>query len=412
MHDHAQLVVGVGPRRLNTRSFDCDRCQNNNTGNINTAIVACGDCKELLCKTCYSFHDNDVTLKSHRILTLAAQARETAVITKELRPKGGKPVHKNVIRNDKVKSSSHLNGYPSVKGPTTQDVRVPFTGRKTKQSISATFIGEFSVNISSDKHDSKIYDISSTMDGKYIVVSDDRNSKMKIFTSDHKLHSSLAFAYLPGHVTCLNESTIAMAMSNEILYFKFKGTKLTQMPHKLSLKGDVTGIVKHVDTLAVTYEMFSSQSRIGIISPKGTEKVLNKSELAAATERWGRVAIFKNKSKSTITVVVLEDDSGMLGCYDTNGERIWTCEIPQAGSWQGGASTKMGGVVAVANVVLVTDVVNNVFHLVTENGEYRGVFMDESDGLFRPYAVCYNPKGRLLYVTQFRNDTVKVFGIK
>ncbi|OWF51273.1 hypothetical protein KP79_PYT24247 [Mizuhopecten yessoensis] len=415
-HQHALFLTGSGPRRLNTNNFACERCTSTSGTDTHKAAVVCRECKQLLCQSCSVFHNNDVNQTSHTVLTLAAFAREPVSGANDIRRRQNNALPKTDVRR---RQFTHDSG-----GRSQSENRPDITSgggsgmlvasyRKTSQSISTTYRGEFSVGITSDKHTAKTYDISTMLDGKIIVI-DDRNAKMKIFTPDHKLHSSLSFAYLPGNVTCVNENMIAMAMGNDILYFKLKATKLSQMTHKLSLKGDITGIVKNVNTLAVTYEMFGNRSKIGIINSNGSEKELNKSEEKSSTpmERWGRAAIFKSTRDASLNVVVLEDDSGTLGCYDTKGHRAWTCLIPQAGSWQGGMSTKMGGIVAVADVILVTDVINHVIHVVTERGEYSGVLLDQTDGLHRPNAICYNIKGRLLYITQFRSDVVKVFSIK
>ncbi|XP_069108255.1 uncharacterized protein [Argopecten irradians] len=401
-HQHALFMSGNGARRLNTHHFPCDQCRVSSNLDKHTASVLCTDCKQLFCNRCQSVHDDDATLKPHKKRELAAHARTHVSDGNDFGRREEKASVKSELKGQ-FRRDARDNGQHDVKYK---------TATKSSHSIAAIHRGEFTATIKADKYTANIYDVSTMVDGKIIVI-DDRNSKMKIFTPDYKLHAVLSFAYLPGNVTCINENMIAMAVGNEVLYFKIKDTKITQMAHKLALKGEITGIVKNVNTLAVTYEMYGSKSRIGIIKSNGSEKELNKTEhnSATATERWGRIAITKNSHDASLNVVVLEDDSGKLGCYDNEGQRLWTCLIPQAGSWQGGMCTKMGGIAAVADVFLVTDVINHVIHVVTEFGEYGGI-LDKADRLHRPYAVCFNNTSRLLYVTQFRSDVVKVLSIK
>ena len=272
-------------------------------------------------------------------------------------------------------------------------------GEHTVQSVKLMPLDTINVKISDDKIDCGISGIDITVDGN-MLLADHYNCKMKLFTPDGKLLSSLTPPVEPKDVAVISKSEAAVNMKDQqIGIIDIAESGHLALKRIIKTKQNVVGITAFNNNLIVTCGTFGETPRsVQMIDMRG--KVL----WTATTDSRGKYlfycAIFLTTCSSDDgdTVIVTDRDKQTITVLDTGtGKVVKVCDV------KGKKPTN----------VTVDD--NGNVYVCYEAGEIsvwsrdmqeETFLITGSDYLQCPFAMAYNRGRSELVVTSNAADTV------
>ena len=150
-----------------------------------------------------------------------------------------------------VSSTQHSHA-----GPANKVVAATGKGQSTIQSVALTQLkgrklGIYNVKLSDDWNDCWIRGMAITNDGRRLLVDRD-NNKVKLFSQDMKLLSSLSLSDRPCDIAVISDKEAVVTTANKSLkLLDISGSKMS-INDTTSVSYDVWGISKYGEKLAVT----------------------------------------------------------------------------------------------------------------------------------------------------------------
>ena len=232
-----------------TKGPCCDICFEDDSLNIK-ATSYCDNCIQFMCNKCYTIHKRLNATRGHVVKTGKAMPRSQA--DKPHCSTGSvEDVSKSISSPETVSSTQLLHTGPAENFPAAAG-----KGQSTRHSVALTQLkgrklGSYNVKLSDDREECWITGTAITNDGRRLLV-DGYNSKVKLFSSDMKLLSSLSLSGGLCDIAVLSDQEAVITTANNSLvlldvsscHMSIKTT--TRVPYA------VGGISKYGEKLAVT----------------------------------------------------------------------------------------------------------------------------------------------------------------
>ena len=227
----------------------CDICFENDNLNIKSTSY-CDDCIQFMCTKCYKIHERLNATRGHVVKTGTAMPRSQA----------DKPHCSTGSVEDVSKSISSPETVSSTQLPHTSPAEnFPAAAGKSqsaRQSVALTQLKgrklkRYNVKLSDDRKECWITGIAITNDGRRLLV-DRKNKKVKLFSRDMQLLSSLPLSDYPRGIAVISDKEAVVTTANEsLVLLGISGSKMsindtTRVPY------DVEGISKYGEKLVVT----------------------------------------------------------------------------------------------------------------------------------------------------------------
>ena len=227
----------------------CDICFENDNLNIK-ATSYCDDCIQFMCTKCYKIHERLNATRGHVVKTGSAMPRSQA--DKPHCSTGSvEDVSKSISSPETVSSTQLPHTSPAENFPAAAG-----KGQSTRHSVALTQLKgrklkRYNVKLSDDRKECQITGMAITNDGRRLLVDND-NKKVKLFSQDMKLLSSLLLSDTPCDIAVISDKEAVVTTDNKsLVLLNISGSKMsinetTRVPYH------VAGISKYGQKLAVT----------------------------------------------------------------------------------------------------------------------------------------------------------------
>ena len=228
----------------------CDICFENDNLNIK-ATSYCDDCIQFMCTKCYKIHERLNATRGHVVKTGKAMPRSQA----------DKPHCSTGSVEDVSKSISSPETVSSTQlphtGPAENFAAAAGKSQSARQSVALTQLkgrklGSYNVKLSDDEVKCWITGMAITNDGRRLLV-DNYNNKVKLFSRDMKLLSSLSLSDHPCGIAVISDKEAVVTTDNKsLVLLGISGGKMsindtTRVPY------DVDGISKYGEKLVTSH---------------------------------------------------------------------------------------------------------------------------------------------------------------
>ena len=259
-------------------------------------------------------------------------------------------------------------------------------------------LDKINVKIPDDKIDCLIWGIDITVDGN-VLLADRGNCKVKLFTPDGKLLSSLTPPAVPIGVAVINNSDAAVSMVNkQIGIIDIADSGHLALKRIIKTEQYFWGITAFNNNLIVTCGTSAARPRsVQMIDVRG--KVL----WTATTDSRGKdlfdCAIFLTTCSSDDgdTVIVTDRDKQTIIVLDSGtGKVVKVCHVK---------GKKLGGVTVDDNVNVYVCYITGEISVWSRDMQEETLLTPESEYLKSPLAMAYNRRRAELVVTNVADDT-------
>ena len=291
-----RMASSFNPDAICDEWFDpyCDLCFEDDSRNVEAASF-CDDCVQFMCRKCNTIHKRLNSTRGHVVKTGIAMPRSQAdkphcstgsvedvsksisspeTVSSTQLPHTG-PAENFPAAAGKSQSArqsvalTQLKGRKLGKSPeTVSSTQLPHTGpaenfpaavgksQSARQSVSLAQLkgrklGSYKVKLSDDRNDCWIRGMAITNDSRRLLV-DQGNKKVKLFSQDMKLLSSLSLSDHPRDIAVISDQEAVVTTDNEsLVLLGISGSKMsindtTRVPY------GVWGISKYGEKLVVT----------------------------------------------------------------------------------------------------------------------------------------------------------------
>ena len=232
-----------------TNDMCCDICFENDNLNVKAASF-CDDCVQFMCTKCNTIHKRLNSTRGHVVKTGTAMPRSQA--DKPYCSTGSVEDVSKSISSPETVSSTHLPH-------TCPDENFPAAAGKSqsaRQSVALTQLKgrklrRYNVKLSDDMYRCFIIGMAITDDGRRLLV-DNNNKKVKLFSQDMKLLSSLFLSDSPCDIAVLSDQEAVVTTANRSLkLLDISGSKMS-INDTTTVSYDVECISKYGEKLVVT----------------------------------------------------------------------------------------------------------------------------------------------------------------
>ena len=296
--------------------------------------------------------------------------------------------------------------HPSIHYPYTERRQDPHStvpgsgarGGHTVQSVKLKPLDKIDVRVPDDKYECRISGIDITIDGN-ILLTDIDNCKVKLFTPNGKLLSSLTPPADPKDVAVINKSEAAVTMKDkQIGIIDIADSGHLDLKRIIKTKQNVGGITAYNNNLIFTCVTSKERpSSIKMIDIRG--KVL----WTATTDSSGKdlfaysVRLTTCSSDDGDTVIVIERDKHTITVLDTGtGKVVKVCDVK--GKKPGGVTVDDNG-----NVYICYE--SGEISVWSRDMQEKTLLTTGSDYLWFPSAMAYNRRRSELVVTSSATAT-------
>ena len=297
--------------------------------------------------------------------------------------------------------------FPSIQYPYTrprQDLHstVPGSGARgghTVQSVKLMPLNKINVTIPDDKSNCGIWGIDITVDGN-MLLTDHCNCKVKLFTPDGKLLSSLTPPGVPIDVTVINKSEAAVSMlDKQIGIINITDSGHLALKRIIKTKHYVWGITAFDNSLIVTFDTSTEIPRsVQMIDMRG--KVLGTAKTDSRGKDLFGCAGFLTTCSSDdgYTLIVADRDKQTITVLDIGtGKVVKICDVK--GKQPVGVTVDDNGNVYVCYR-------SGEISVWSRDMQVETLLTPGSDYLLCPLAIAYNRRRSELVVTSDAADTV------
>ena len=226
----------------------CDICFENDNLNIK-ATSYCDDCIQFMCTKCYKIHERLNATRGHVVKTGTAMPRSQA--DKPHCSTGSvEDVSKSITSPETVSSTQLPHTGPAENFPAAAG-----KSQSARQSVALTQLkgrklGSYNVKLSDDKEKCWITGMAITNDSRRLLV-DRCNSKVKLFSRDMQLLSSLSVSRPRGIAVISDKEAVVITDNKSLVLLGISGSKMS-INDTTSVPYDVRGISKYGEKLIVT----------------------------------------------------------------------------------------------------------------------------------------------------------------
>ena len=227
----------------------CDICFENDNLNIK-ATSYCDDCIQFMCNKCYKIHERLNATRGHVVKTGTAMPRSQA----------DKPHCSTGSVEDVSKSISSPETVSSTQlphtGPAENFPAAAGKGQSTRHSVALTQLkgrklGSYNVKLSDDREECWITGMATTNDGRRLLV-DYYNDKVKLFSRDMQLLSSLSLSDRPRVIAVISDKEAVVTTADKsLVLLGISGSKMS-INDTTRVPCEVGGISQYGEKLAVT----------------------------------------------------------------------------------------------------------------------------------------------------------------
>ena len=271
-------------------------------------------------------------------------------------------------------------------------------GGHTVQSVKLMPLDKINVKLPDDEYDCGIWGIDITVDGN-MLLTDRNNCKVKLFTPDGKLLSSLTPPAGPFGVAVINKSEAAVSMlDKQIGIIDITDSGHLALKRIVKTKQYVWGITAYNNNLIVTFDTSYERPRsVQMIDMSG--KVL----WTATTDSRGKDLFdYANvlttcSSDDGNTVIITDDDKQTITVLDTGtGKVVKVCDVK---------GKKPCGVTVDDNGKVYVTYLSGEITVWSRDMQEETLLTPGSDYLKFPYAMAYNRRRSELVVTSTADNT-------
>ena len=226
----------------------CDICFENDNLNVK-ATSYCDNCIQFMCNKCYKIHERLNATRGHVVKTGKAMPRSQA----------DKPHCSTGSVEDVSKSISSPETVSSTQlphtGPAENFPAAAGKSHSARQSVALTQLKgrklrSYNVKLSDDRKVCQITGMAITNDGRRLLVDRD-NIKVKLFSQDMKLLSSLSLSDRPWDIAVISDKEAVVTTNTSLVLLGISGSKMS-INDTTSVPYDVEEISKYGEKLAVT----------------------------------------------------------------------------------------------------------------------------------------------------------------
>ena len=253
--------------------------------------------------------------------------------------------------------------------------------------------GSFSVE---RPEDNEVFIAEITIVSDKVIVSDLKNSNLKVFDMNGNFLSSVPSKQFVWGITNVDDKTFATCGEDKrldvwTLYGK-------------SVFREIAPCDLHLDSFNVHFNgrfYCVLHCYDTVISVLDTElKLVRKIVRNKAFDReieFG-FGIQMDSKTNNIYVSCVGYHSGVL-CLSEEGEPLWFTPL----------SGKPWGIAEINGILCVADAQEQCFHLISKTGEYKGKLLDEDTLVDQPICICFDKNSKKLFVSFDKKDTILVY---
>ena len=228
----------------------CDICFENDNLNIK-ATSYCDNCIQFMCTKCYKIHERLNSTRGHVVKTGRNMPRSQA----------DKPHCSTGSVEDVSKSISSPETVSSTQlphtGPAENFPAAAGKGQSTRHSVALTQLkgrklGSYNLKLPGDRYESNITGMAViTNDGRRLLV-DRKNKKVKLFSRDMQLLSSLSLSDRPRGIAVISDKEAVVTTGNKsLVLLGISGSKMS-INDTTRVSYEVGGISQYGEKLVVT----------------------------------------------------------------------------------------------------------------------------------------------------------------
>ena len=257
-----RMASSFNPDAICDEWFDpyCDLCFEDDNLNVKAASY-CDDCVQFLCTKCNTVHKRLNSTRGHVVKTGTAMPRSQA--DKPHCSTGNvEDVSKSISSPETVSSTQLPHTGPAENFPAAAG-----KSQSARQSVALTQLkgrklGSYNVKLSDDREECWIKGMAITNDGRRLLV-DYGNNKVKLFSQDMKLLSSLSLSDTPRGIAVISDKEAVVTTDNRsLVLLGISGSKMS-INDTTSVSYDVRSISQYREKLAVTsYSLIASSVKL------------------------------------------------------------------------------------------------------------------------------------------------------
>ena len=232
-----------------TNGPNCDICFEDDSRKVEAASF-CDDCVQFMCNKCYKIHKRLNSTRGHVVKTGTAMPRSQA----------DKPHCSTGSVEDVSKSISSPETVSSTQlphtGPAENFPAAAGKSQSARQSVALTQLKgrklkRYNVRLSDDRKECHYLGMAITNDGRRLLV-DQVNRKVKLFSQDMKLLSSLSLSGTPCNIAVISDKeAVVTTVLQSLVSLDISGRHMS-INNTTALSYKVGGISQYGEKLAVT----------------------------------------------------------------------------------------------------------------------------------------------------------------
>jgi hypothetical protein len=271
------IVALFDQMSIQKKERPCCQCSRGNVRR--TAVGWCEECSESLCKDCCNQHKLNRMSQNHTVVNLVGKSIESATHT--VAPKTRLPRQKPLLKRNAKK------------------------------------MAQFSSNTADDTKKRSLSGVSFTEAGDILVV-DNNNSKLKLFTTTGQLLHQLQLSHRPWDITVVDRTTVAVTLPDETMIQFISMTDGLSTTHRIGVGLGCYGITCVDDKLAVTCNQYLKHS-IHVLSMDG-QALQSIRKNCSDLQRWNGITSTPGRSGVPAKLYVTDNNADSVLCYTLDGQ--------------------------------------------------------------------------------------------
>ncbi|XP_053396144.1 uncharacterized protein LOC128556158 [Mercenaria mercenaria] len=267
--------------------------------------------------------------------------------------------------------------------------------RYTAYTVKAT--REMNIRAQSDKSTCTVYGSCLTQGGK-LLLPDNSNAKLKrVDIRKLSVEDYCGLPCSPVGVCCIGNQEAVVTLDNSTIQFVSLGNQM-KLTHNIKLDHSCFGIAYRDNKLLIT----DNGTSLYIHNIAGTLlQTISKDSSGNYLFTMCRQIAFSDSGNK----IYVGDKQNNVVTLNRHGEHCSNFIDSDLVNGRGVCTDRKG------NVFVCALESKNVMQI-RQNGQKVGIVVKPSDGLIRPWSITFSPEMKTLFVTEFKNDTVKVFELQ
>ncbi|XP_045182805.2 uncharacterized protein LOC123541411 [Mercenaria mercenaria] len=262
-------------------------------------------------------------------------------------------------------------------------------------SIAGT--SEINIELPNDIYTCCIFGLCLTKTGMLLLTDNNNKNLKRICATNLSAIDQCDFSDSPRFVCTTNEQEAAVTFHNNKVQFVSLGNQMTRT-NQLTVGHCCFGIAYNKDKLYITDASLSLY--IHDMAGNLLQRV-SKNSTGNSLFTYSRDICFSDNRDKMFVV----DSTDRIINLDNRGKHTDTYTDSDLVECTGVDTDRRGNIFACGHGS------NNIVQI-GEDGKKKGVIATASDGLVNPVSICFDPKQSVLFVTQARDDKIKIFYLK